>query len=714
LENLLIKHDEDKKLELLKTVCNRFDYSRRFHKDKHDLWEKCYKMYRAKSDEEGSRDEPDIKIAFVFGIVEKVVSKLIAPFVGKLPINIKPKKSNQQKQAENYYSIAKDFHNSPRRIIEYINATRERVITGSSWESEEWQNVYNEGFRWAINKVNEAIDVNMPTFGKVIKPVMNAASKIIRNVPISKYMRVKHKFPVKVGYSLNYPSVFKVFPQPNVLKMEDMKWVIEEDPFVALDDLKAAMYKDENGDLKPVYDLSYFEKLKEDTKKTIIPMEIDNNGNMNFQEAYSDTGKNDYSEAGVDGVYLLTMRTPNEILVIANNQVIQHVKDPFHKPGIKMRIRVFTPDTQSLYGLGVVEPVISMLEELDDVHNLSMQNWVRIINRMILFDETAVPYPDDWEPRAGGKIRVKTGTDLPRAFMPIEQGDVTGTMITTESNLRGLIETILAVTDFAPGTQGTKPYHSTFGGLMELQQSYAQRFATILLIDQSQTIQQMDSMYWFYEQFMFDPITLEGSFGAVDYTREDIDTDGHGFLFTASSDPSFGDSAVERNQAMVLLAQSLQFEKERLAMRRSDWQTVDCSKIMADVIMSFKHGNIEDYLKNPDETEDPDDEFKYMIQGIPVEVNPKENLIKHYISHLKQQKRIEMGAEQYPPEVVAALSEHLAMTQEVASAVLLNPEMLVNEDMKNDIKMEGRQDVAAPNFGQNLPAATGGGQGEMQ
>ena len=157
MENLLPGHDETKRKELVKKVFKRLEISQSYHEPKRAVWEKCYKLYRGKADDEGQTSEPDIKIGFIFGIVEKIVSKLTSPFSGKLPVTIKPKKANQAKQAENFYTMCKDFHNSPRRVIEYTNSTRERAITGSSWETEDWDNVYVDGVRWSVNKINKAV-----------------------------------------------------------------------------------------------------------------------------------------------------------------------------------------------------------------------------------------------------------------------------------------------------------------------------------------------------------------------------------------------------------------------------------------------------------------------------------------------------------------------------------------------------------------------------
>ena len=556
MENTLLKLSEDDKLKLVLQTRKRLDSSLKYYSVKRETWRKCYKIYRAIKDER-SDDEPNIGLAVAFGLVEDIVARIVGPALGKLNIMVKPKRDDHTQQAENYYNMARSYYGSSEYRVEWVNACRERVITGGKWEFDEWANDYSEGFRWGMRDVMSKASELMPTLAGMAEK-MGLMSKI------REMTKIKKLFPLRVGVKTHFPSMFRVHPQPGVKKFEDLKWIIEVIPFAALDDLKKAQYTID-GQSFPIYDLSKFLGDKKNAPEVVIrPVWPTDDDNIQFEAEYTDVDNSDI-DYDVDGLHLLKVRTPNEIYVIANgNTVIQHITNPFFKPGIKARLRVYTQDTQALNGIGVIEPLIEMFEELDDVHNMAMENWIRVIHKMIIYNEIMVPYPDDFNARSGGRIRADGSKgNIRDAFLPVDHEDVTGTMITTEQNLRGYIGSIASISDMTPGPMGTKPFHKTYRGLIEIETQYAKRFSVTLLLDQAETMKQMNEQYYLYDQFMFEPQSFtecaKGA-GAVQYTREDIDTDGLGFEFSASDDPSFGDAGVLRNQWMVLLDKAMAYE----------------------------------------------------------------------------------------------------------------------------------------------------------
>ena len=170
-------------------------------------------------------------------------------------------------------------------------------------------------------------------------------------------------------------------------------------------------------------------------------------------------------------------------------------------------MRYYTQSRHSIYGMGLLEPILDLIDVLHDVHDLSMQNWFREVNRMIAYRAKDVLYPDDLDRRAGGQIRLADDAE-PGAIMPLRTNSPARDMITAESNLRGLTENIVSVADLSPGALGTKPYHNTYGGLMEIQTTFARRFGVIAALDQAATMEQYDEAYWLHEQFMFDDVMV--------------------------------------------------------------------------------------------------------------------------------------------------------------------------------------------------------------
>lgn len=705
MENLLATHNQIKRDELAKDVCHKYRLSRDFYEEKFLLFQRLYREYRAQREDADDESEWSIKVGIAYGLVENIVSRISQTVLGKLTVEVKPKRDDHNRKAGNYYNMCRTYFGSPQYRIDYTNATRERVICGTAWEFDEWVSEYDDGFRWITTKMEQIANMEIP--------VVSAVAKVARKIAFKGYRLIKHKFPVKVGYQTRFPSIFNVFPQPGVVKVEDLKWVIESVEYLAVEDLEKCTYIDDNGETVPVYDLKQIKEAQERKVRITPTFPDDEKALANFRQSLegAPASKSQDKDDGIDAVHLLILRSKRERMVIANGTwVIQHVKDLYHKPGLKVRARYYTPNNHSIFGTGAIEPVLDSINEYNDVHSLSMQDWFRSVNQMFAYDEGAFPYPDDFDSRAGGRVRAAPNTDLSRAMMPLARRDNTGSMITAQSGIQGSIENIVSVAEMTPGPMGTRPYHSTYGGLMEIQQTMARRFATMMTIDQCETMKQMEEMYWIYEQFMFDTMVFkrfDAGIGAVSYKREDIDTDGEGFLYVASDDPSFGDSQVQRNQALVLLTQALNYAAAQKA--NPEWDKINGAEYMRFVNETFGKGDSTKLLVPADGAVDPDREYELMLQGVPVQTNPKENKSWHLIKHMIQKQMLDNNQNQ-DPGLMARLINHIAQTKQELEDVVVNPEahaaMFMQEEAMK-AQQGGSMPAAAPNVGQNLPAAVG-------
>jgi len=706
MENLLKNAEPAKVDELAKSVYQKYSASANYYQDEHELWRLCWEEYGGVKDDKDDTEEPDIKIGLAYSLVENVVARCVQAFLGNPSVITKPKRKDHVAKAENYDGLIRGYRASPAYRLDSIDATRERVICGTSWEIDEWANDFVEGLRWAKTMSEKLVDMDIP--------VVSAVAKVASKVAFRAWKKVKHIFPVRVGYRTRYPSIFDMFPQPGRNRLEHCEWVIERVRYKSIADLKEAKYTDpETGESVPVYDLSAFEEMQEQKIK-IRPMQY--NEGLDYEAFKADyTKQRDVEEEhddGVDAVSLLVLRSDREIITVANGcHVIQHVKDLFHKPGKRIRVRYYTQNRHSIYGKGLLEPILDLIDEIHDVHNLSMQNWFREVNRMMAYVEDAIPYPDDLNPRAGGKVRIKQGMDVQRAIMPIVSRPPTGEMITAESNLRGLTENIVSVADLTPGAMGTKPYHKTYGGMMEIQSLFDKRFGVIAALDQAVTMQQYEDAYWLHEQFMFDDVTVaggKGGLGARTFSREDIDTEGEGFLFVASDDPSFGDTQVQRNQNMVLLDLCLKYVQARAALNKTEWRDVKADEVLEDVFESFGRYDMDKLLVVDEGVLSPEKEYELILQGVAPQVNPKENLTWHLIKHMIQLQTMRNANQNLPPQLEAMLVNHMAATQDAINAVAQQPEVFAAEFAQSEAMRDMSKMPATPiNLGQNLPQSQG-------
>ena len=385
MENLLAGYDDKKKYEVLNDVKLKYQASKKFYLDKFSTWQNYYKLYHKIQDDKDNTDEIDIKLSHPYALVENLVARIAQPALGKLTIEVKPKRDDQYQQAQNFYNISRSHFSSADYRSDFVNSVRERVICGSAWEFDEWANEYEDGQKWEQSMTSKVADMNIP--------VVSGMAKIAREISFKDQKEVANKFPVNVGYKTVFPSIFSVFPQPDVLKVRDMKWVIREIESIPVDDLAKSQYKDANGDMQPTYDLKEIQELID--KGTFIrPQSSEPMSYQLFRQEYEKMAqsKRDEKADNTNSVYLQIMTTPRERIVVANGLwVIQHVKDLFHKPGLKCRLRVYTQNPHSLYGTGAIEPVEQELQMMDDFYSLGMQSQVRVVNRMLMYDEEAFP-----------------------------------------------------------------------------------------------------------------------------------------------------------------------------------------------------------------------------------------------------------------------------------------------------------------------------------
>lgn len=707
MENLLQKLDEAGRLELAKGVYQKYNTSATYYEEDHSLWAKCWDEYGGEKDDKDNTDDTDIKIGLAYSLTENVVARCVQAFLGNPSIITKPKRKDHYKKAENYDSMIRSYRSSPTYRIDAIDSTRERIVCGTSWEVDEWLNNYVDGLIWVKTAAEKMVDMDIPVVSKI--------AKVVSKVAFKAWKKTKHRFPVSVGYKVRFPSIFDMFPQPGRTRLEGCEWVIERIRYKSVADLTEAKYTDpETGELVPIYDMSAFKELQE-SKVKIRPSEYSSGMDYEaFKAKYTkqkDTGSD--KDDGVDAVSLLVMRSDRETITVANgSHVIQNVKDLFHKPGKRVRIRYYTQSRHSIYGKGIIEPILDLIDEIHDVHNMSMQGWFREINRMLAYNEDAVPYPDDLNRRSGGLIRIKAGVDPSRALMPIEGRPPYAEMITTEANLRGLTENVVSIADMSPGPMGTKPFHKTYGGLMEIQSTFDRRFGVIAALDQAATMHQYDEAYWLHEQFMFDDVLVtvpgKGGANAVTFSREDIDTQGVGFLFVASDDPSFGDTQVQRNQNMVLMDLCLRYVQARAALNKTEWRDVKADEVMEDVFESFGRYDMDKLLVVDEGVMSPEKEYDLMLQGVMPQVNPRENLTWHLIKHMIQHQMLRNSGQNIPPQVEAMLINHMSMTQETIKAVGDNPEIFAAEFAQSEAMRDSAQVTSKPlSVGQNAPQSQG-------
>lgn len=702
MRNLLEEMNQDQKEKLVAKCVKRLSKSYKYYYEYFENWKIYYKMYYSLKDAAAETDEPNMLVPVAYGIVEDAVARLVVPILQKLPIVVKAKVLKYADNAQKFYNACKDYYGMSDFRLDRISSEREFVITGNAWEIYEWKNDWLSGKAWSEVEQDEEVQYPITFLNKLVQTVKGV-------LPVKGPREQPKEYPECVGFHTRFPSVFDMFPEDGLKRFDRMNWVIEDLGNIAIEELERAKYIDPSTrENKPVYDLTELLKDNDGKKDKIRPAIMRFKQGEEISVTISGRDTNVENTSDTPAVHVLRVyNKDNSIYTIVQGKYLIHaVADVYHYPVMPIQLRTYVADKENLFGTGIIQPILELLYEVNDIHNMSFANWIRSINKMVVYDEAVIKHPDDFTPRAGGKIRARllAGGDVNKAFGVVDHADVSGSMINMESQSMGKIERTISITDLTPGAQGTKAYHKTYGGLMEIQSNFARRFTIMMMCELAYLTKQMQIMYWMFQQFMFEDMPMgrfdEGVFKAETYRREDFDSGGQGFLFMQATDPSFGDSAVQRNQLMVLLDQAMKYEGFRMTSRDPSLMKMAVDKLMRMNLEAFGMQDTSTLMAMPNGVVDPNQEFEMMLQGVQPQVNPREPLTDHLLAHVSQRNDPKMlaavGSGKMAPEVMAELDKHINDTMKMIQLFI---------EQVDQIAMAKKADESMAQGGPGMPRA---------
>lgn len=660
------------------TLCqNRVRASEDYYRPRLDAMIRFWKIYLSIKDAVDDEDETNTGANYAFGVVEDVTAAISESMLNaRVPTPAKARRVQDEKKAENLNAMASTYFSTGQYQSEYPQSVRERVICGSNWEADVWACQYRKSRRYAKQEI---IDEHGVPTGQM------------------EVAEIEYDEPVKVGYHTRFPSIFLMRPQPYMDSVDKMAWLVEIEERVALADMKSHMYTDpDSGEKRPFFDVSQIEADKQNGVR-VTPSDIaskDSDHQAQYRALVDGVSQKDEDRDDVDQLTLKWVWEVDRVFCVANDKyVVAYVEKLFHKDGIPFRVKSCTPRKQSLYGMGFIEPVEDLLYELDDIHILSMRNWVRIVNKMVAYNPETVKAQDFNDPRAGGKVRVVTsmGQSIDSQIKDLSMMNVTQEMLAAESNNKGLVERSLGMPDFAQGVEGTKQSHDTLGGIQEIKAQSAKRVAAVRRQELAGYQRQMWRMEAMFSQFLVDktPFTYHGPDGAtatmeLDWT--DIDTEGKGFDFPIVYDPAMGDDALMRNQQMLLQDQAVKYNDAVLRFFPDGSKPLaDLSLIFTNMLKPFGYADTSKVLVSPDGRMSPEQKLQAMLRGEPVQISPSEDLVAAYaffvglIKSGKLRQGVEAG--QAPQDIELRVKSHAEALGAAIQQALVNPEMLLRAKM---------------------------------
>lgn len=652
--------------KIVQTVSLRMQASADFFSGKRERMRIAYDRwhrYPARPVDVTEEDSYEIQLGYGFGIVEQVISKITEPLMNMgIPFGVFPTELGDQGKSDNFADICRDFYGKPHVQMGKRKSKKEMGVTGSRVEIDEWLHVVENGKRWG--KVPQQVE--QPVLDDAGQPVMRDGKPVTAKLEVMVAGEVPAKIVTHYGFNTRYPSVFNIYPEPNRTTIDtgqatDISWVCEDLGELALEDMvNQVIYDPETKQTRPRYDFtSLINDAGEKAKKRYANILEGKPGLVEDGYGPIITPVRDWADAekrddsGLQGlvsgqtfedrdkIWVAQMRMKNEIVTVAQGKyIIERVRDPWHRPRIGMRIECYTIDPRSIWGIGVIDPIMDELDELDITHSLGMQNLFRLVNKMTAVKQNALVSMDDLDPRAGGIVRINDEVEhASQAVHSIVTPNAIPEMLAGESNTKGNIEFASSYLDGQPGIMGTKATHKTARGQEILQSNLNTRFATMQaqgLINEALLGQ---SMLYFFEQFAWEAVSYshldeDGATTYSKFTKDDVDTDGRGFRFLVTVDPLWGNTQQQRQDAQQVFELGLQYKQVQTD---PNAKTPDLAVLFEDLLRKHGRRDLSRVFIKPNGEISPDQELQVLMGGGVVD-GCRGDIRQHMMIHILQAK----------------------------------------------------------------------------
>jgi hypothetical protein len=238
----------------------------------------------------------------------------------------------------------------------------------------------------------------------------------------------------------------------------------------------------------------------------------------------------------------------DRLVVIAGGVVLRDEPNPYHhkkKPFVVLHDQI---DDQSIYGIGEIEPIEGLQNEMNTLRNMRMDVNTMSLNPAFIVRAGSVQDLDAIQLRPGYKIVVQGGAD---SIRPVEMPTPPATSYREEDSIKSDLQTVTGVSDYSRGTEATQ-MNQTATGISLIQDAANQRF-NAKLQNVEAALQQMAGMIRdLYMQFAPESlilrITEKDGFSFKEITPEEIKGEFDILIEAGSTSPS--NKMQERNEEM--------------------------------------------------------------------------------------------------------------------------------------------------------------------
>lgn len=595
IEDLFPENQDDER-QLISWCQNAFIAAEKSKSNYVERWDRYYRLYRSFVKHDPDDWHSKVFIPMVFWVVETVAPRLVAqlPRFLVMPVgeeDVAPAKMMEQlmdwaavksdlfielvkavKSALKYGTgILKTFHRvdtfrARRKVPQYEDVMVPREITTRTPEGEVMADLNGQA---------------------MVEQVETSIGQIQVGYEIEKYTYVGYDGP-----AADWVDIWNFFPAPEADDVQSSRYCIHR-VYRELRHVQKMVDKGvyrwpENMTPKEMADVT-----EEPLKKRLDSIDLGPTDNdptrkpVEILEFWTDDGR------------LITMANRKAILRVTENPY-DHGQKPF--------VRIVDQLVEGeFWGIGEIEPLEGLQDELNAITNQRIDNLRLVLNRMFGVNETAMADMDELESRPGGIVRI-TGDRIPQEVIyPIEFSDVTGSAYEETNNILDLGERVSATSAYQTGVS-SDTLADTATGTAIIQEQGATRYALKTTLMETMGLKDLGRQYGsIIQQFTteervvrilgprgqilfehFDPESIQG---ALDYDIE-----------TASTQIT---ESAQREQSLTLLEVLSQYLPPTIdPMTGQPMPGAGVMKLIEDVLVAYKKKDLDAYMVGP-QTEMP-------------------------------------------------------------------------------------------------------------
>lgn len=408
----------EKQQKIINDLMSKFDVWSTWRQPHEDMWNRIYEMYIGLIQASKTPTRAKIFVPIVFQVVEAALPKLMNIIFGQDEFfDVIPTVKDDQPFADNIKLLLKYQLFQSNLFVKYLDFGKQLLLYGTSYFKVFWK----VERRWVFTRTPVRKDVSF--FG------VRIGSRIVRWEEKREYKIVERRPEISVL------DILDVFPEPDSLNEKTAEGVFIRS-WISLEEFR------ELGRGKfPVYTNTEFKSLETSEHHFATSRQVRQSARGTSSQILTRKGRVELLEYW--GRYDLDddgIREEVQI-IIANRKVLARARsNPFHHQKRPLIKSTLFPVPLEWYGIGLIEPIISQVHELNTLRRQRLDNINQILNRMWKVNVFADVNLDTLVSSPNGIIL----TDEMDAVEALEQANVTNNAYVESSTIQTEIEQVTA------------------------------------------------------------------------------------------------------------------------------------------------------------------------------------------------------------------------------------------------------------------------------